>query len=91
MLSGRPRYHLFVRDITFWRWIYGLALVLTVLVFWFFVEPSDGEPLLGSVALFVLYFLCNLLMLTLLVEFALWAYDAVLDFASFMAELLGLR
>lgn len=91
MLSGRPRYRLFVRDITLWRWVYGLALGLTVPVFWFLVEPSDGEPLLGWVAIVVVIFLFNLLMSTLLVGFALWAYDAVLDFASFMAELLGLR
>ena len=90
-LAPQRRVHLSVRDITLWRWIFGLALVLTVPVFWFFVETSDGVPMLGSVALFVVFFLANLLVSMLVVGLALWAYEAAFRFAGFMAELPGLR
>lgn len=89
MLSGRR--HPSVWDITLWRWVFGLTLVLTVPVFWFFVETLDGDAMLGSVALFVVFFLANLLVSMLMVGLALWAYEAAFRFASFMAKLLGLR
>lgn len=89
MLSGR--HHPSVRGITLWRWVFGLALVLTVPVFWFSVETADGDPMLGLVALFVVFFLANLLVSMLVVALALWAYEAAFRFASFMAELLGLQ
>lgn len=80
-----------MREITLWRWVFGLALVLTVPVFWFPVVTSDGDPILGLVALFVVIFLANLLVSMLVIGLALWAYEAAFRFASFMAELLGLR
>ena len=91
MLSRRPRKHSSVRDITLWHRVFGLALALTVPVFWFFVETSDGDSMLGLVALFIVFFLANLLVSMLVVGLALWAYEAAFRFASFMAELLGLR
>ena len=65
--------------------------MLTVPVFWFSVETSDGDPMLGLVALFVVFDLVNLLVSMLVVGLALWAYEAVFRFANSMAELLGLR
>ena len=89
MLSGR--HHPSVREIPLGRWVFGLALVLTVPVFWFSVVTSAGDPMLGLVALFVVFFVANLLVSMLVVGLALWAYEAAFRFASFMAEQLGLR
>lgn len=80
-----------MREITFWRLVFGLALVLTVPLLWVCVATSAGMSVLEFVATFAIVAIASLFVSGVVVWLAVEAYDAARRFGEFMAELLGLR
>ncbi|MDE0629280.1 MAG: hypothetical protein OXH99_23025 [Bryobacterales bacterium] len=74
-----------MREITFWRLVFGQAFVLTVLA----LSLTLAEVrVLESVATFAI---ASLFVSGVVVWLAVEAYDAACRFGGFMAELSGLR
>lgn len=80
-----------MREITVWRWIFGLALAPTVLLALLSVDTAMDASALESALVVVITYLASLLVTSLLAGLAI----ALTLFASrarhFIAELLGLR
>ena len=80
-----------MREITFWRLVFGLAFVLAVPVLWMCLATSDGFGVLGFFATLAIACLFSLFVSGLTVWLAVEAHDAARRLAGFMSELLGLR
>lgn len=78
-----------MREVVFYRWIFGVALLLAGLLSWSTKSPDGG--FLGLALALVVFYPFALLFVWLAGMFAMWAFYFALDAWDFLLRLLGLR
>lgn len=89
------RYARRVREIVFWRWIFGLALALVALMVWsgFVVisyDPSLGAPVLAFVLEALIVYGFSVLFVFVLAFLAMIVWDLACNAWDFFLDLIGL-
>lgn len=80
-----------MREITLWRWVFGLALAPTAAVAWLLRDVYSDSGVLDLALSLIPAYLVSLLVSALFVGLALSAFSFALNAWDFLRELLGFR
>lgn len=77
-----------VRDIVFWRWMFGLAVVPACLLAWSGTAVGSEQ---GFLSLALMYYPLCVLLVVVLAFLAMWAWLFAIEAWDFTLRLIGLR